>query len=288
MKRGRILAALSVGVLVLCSIGCHGAEGPERRQAEMDSLSFQSEEEEKVGPFQYYYGQTGLRFTVPEGWVERPLSGESEGLIAEFSPADGGGASILFGCEDHRYESRGLSRTRADLDNSLLIKIARNLPKKEFAALLFGEGPQVEEVSVVTYGGRKYVKVALKNAADVYGAGPSGDLTAFFRLDYGFFYCFQFSGTEASLRYSDFEALLSSAYYPSDASGVIKGMVIGGTLIVALLFLPSFWAEWKKRKRLPEASKPGKDLCRQCGRDLSPGSAYCPYCGTKITKEELP
>ena len=147
MKRGRILAALSVGVLVLCSIGCHGAEGPERRQAEMDSLSFQSEEEEKVGPFQYYYGQTGLRFTVPEGWVER--------LIAEFSPADGGGASILFGCEDHRYESRGLSRTRADLDNSLLIKIARNLPKKEFAALLFGEGPQVEEVSVVTYGGRK-------------------------------------------------------------------------------------------------------------------------------------
>ncbi len=288
-------------------------------KAVVDSMDFWRVEE-KSDPFPYTYAKTGLQFTVPAGWKEKPLSKERDFLVAKFVPAEEGGDSILFGCADYwaempAEEKRGY--TRAELDNSLLTELRKELSLEEFAALFCGEGVQVEKISAVSYGGQEYTKVDQTETVSAYGIEISVAMTSLLRVENGYLYSFQFSGTDTSWYYSDFETLLNSVSYPpvpsppsrssSDDSGVVATLVIGGVLIVALLFLPGVLSGRKKTEKAkavasgrstppaapawqrppePEVSESKGNVCRQCGKAVSRDSVYCPCCGEKMAKEE--
>ncbi len=282
----------------------------------VDSIDFwEGAEGEKSEAFSYTHMETGLRFTVPAGWKEVPLSKQRDFLVAKFVPEEAGGDSILFGCMDYwaelpTEEKRGY--TRGDLDNSLLTELRKELPEEEFVSLFCDDVSQVEKVSSVFCGGLEYIKIDLKETVSVYGLEVPVAVTSLFRVENGYLYNFQFSGTDTAWYYSDFETLVNSVSYPpaspsasgsSESSNVVIGVAVGGALLVVILLALKFMPGPKKKGEQTSAQIPSRSTppvtpfweqsqepslseprryCRWCGNLIPEDCFYCPHCGKKL------
>ncbi len=161
--------------------------------------------------FTYTDSKTGVTFTVPENWVEKPLSKEREFIDVKFVSLEEGWMSIMYGSTDLWEEMTAAERngyTRADIDNSFI--------SNAYVAEAFGFTD--DEVSPVEYGGNEYYTITLTPGTDVYGISLPVTMTHMMCVKNGFLHWFQFSGAKEDKLFGDFEALLSSAEFPPPES----------------------------------------------------------------------
>lgn len=157
--------------------------------------------------FVYTDVNTGLSFTVPANWVEKPLNEEREYITAKFVSNLEPGLCIFFYGEDFwsqlPEEERGLY-SRAEADNSLFTE----------ADIAYMYGCEESEVSTVYFGNRAYFSAEVTETTTAYGLTVPTTSIVFLRCENGYLYAFRFFDTRESAYYKDFESLMNSVTYP--------------------------------------------------------------------------
>jgi len=157
----------------------------------------------------YIDDHTGLQFTIPKGWIEKPVTENSEIIKCKFVFKNDPSVCVLYGSSDlwsklSSTEKEGY--TQSDCDNSMITK-------SDIAQMY---GISESDVSVVAYnhGLDEYYQCVVP-----YKNGTKSDvMTQMIYINNGVFYNFQFTGTSSSLYFSDFVSILNSVSYPFDSS----------------------------------------------------------------------
>ena len=232
---------------------------------------------------------TGLTFTVPEGWSKISLTEQRDYLDAKFASTEDPGLVILYGSTDLWPELPASERagySRSDFSSELFTK--------QDIADIFGTSKYL--VDDVTYDGVHYFKVATTTEKEAMGLKVSVTMTQLFRVENGWGYTFQFGGDESSPYYSDFVSLIKSAKYPevSNSSSVVSIvvlLVVAGIAIIAVVLIINRRKAKKTVIVTPPApiitsqsvvNKNGTQFCHMCGTELPVSSVFCHKCGTKL------
>lgn len=161
----------------------------------------------------YSDSETGVSFSVPDGWIETNLLKERELLKAKFVTSSGDGTSILFGWTDFWAEltsSEKIGLTRADINDELI--------DEEIVAEM--SGVTKNDIQKVSYAGKDYYKFVKDVSTTVEGISVKLPMANLFTMHNGYLVTFQFGAPDAlfSKHYPDFEKLLNSVVYPQIAS----------------------------------------------------------------------
>lgn len=211
--------------------------------------------------FVYKDEETGLSFTVPNGWTETDLMKEREVLKKKYIPInDDTGASIMYGWVDlwgemGFFEKRGYTRATFSED-----------AMSEEIMATFLEVPETE-VETVSYGEHTYYKVINESIATVYGITIEYKLTYLATMHDGYLYTFQMgmpAEIESQSVLSDFEKLLNSVEYPALTPNRVDewdmfaaNLILSIILTIGVYSLPIFIYRYGIRKRplSPEKAK---------------------------------
>ena len=180
--------------------------------------------------FQHTDKDTGLTFTVPEGWSKISLTEQRDFLDAKFASTKDPGLIILYGSTDLWSELSASERSgysRSDFSSDLFTK--------QDIADMFGTSKYL--VDDVTYGGVHYFKVITTTEKEAIGLNVSVTMTQLFRVENGWGYTFQFGGDEGSPYYTDFVSLIKSAKYPevSNSSSVVSIVALLAVLVITII-----------------------------------------------------
>ena len=187
-------------------------------------------------PFEYTDAQTHTSFTVPANWASRALTEKREYIDAKFISGLDQAMCIMYGSTDAwsaTSESERAGKSRKDMNNSIF--------SIEDVAQMYGVPKS--QVKTVTYGGYDYYSAVVTSTNTSYGIDLKITMTLLSRIDNGYLYLFQFSGTSTSPYYADFESLLKSVRYPNTIAGpantqsnaVASGGFDAGNLLLNLL-----------------------------------------------------
>lgn len=198
-------------------------------------------------PFVYTDEDTGASFTVPSGWKMEDADDSWKHIDAVFTSSKYPGASIIYQNLDlwgtlSDVEKAGI--TRADYNNSVF--------SVEDIPVLFGVSPI--SATQVTYNGYTYFYFEVLVSPDKYNTPTAFTMAHLFRIENGWGYLFQVSGTPLSPYYGDFEELLNSMSYPEVKRSPFRNMppvvtLLLGVLITAAacLLVPAIFCIKKKR-----------------------------------------
>jgi hypothetical protein len=269
-----------------------------------------SKEPERTPSFLYTDKESGVSFTVPENWVESPMTEEREYLDAKFTSTLEEGLAILFMVEDAWANLTAAEKSlypRADANNSLL-------SKADIADML---GCKEQAVSMATLSGKEYFCAEFIGTGAAYGLTMSAPMTCLLRCENGYLFMFQFSGHRSNSYYNDFIALVSSVNYPTgnaekaeistnpsetnnptsptkeEKNGSTIAIVLISISVIAvavvLIVIVSKRRSKPKSGKSPVISAPTYEshpkaavFCHKCGNKLPLDSKYCNVCGTKI------
>lgn len=247
----------------------------------------------EAGPaFQYEDKDTGLTFTVPDGWNKAALSEQRNYLDTMFESVEDSGLIILYGSTDLWSELSVVERLacpRSDFSSDLFTK--------QDIADIFGTSKYL--VDDVTYGGVHYFKVATTTEKEAMGLKVSVTMTQLFRVENGWGYTFQFNGEESSPYYSDFVSLIKSAEYPefSDSSVIVPIIIVLVILAIFVIVLVVVIRKKQDKKGVPVTPNPpsistqpsvaanNKRFCHMCGTQIPGDSMFCHKCGAQTGKE---
>lgn len=179
-------------------------------QSIVDSIQFDGEAQKQnegadTSSFVYEDNTSGIKFTVPNNWEKTPLSKERQYIDVKFSSTKEDGLSILFGATDlwnqlPSYDKAGM--TRAELNDS-------QLSASDIAEMLNLEPGKVSEKR---FNNIHFYITEVTSSSDVYGLNITATITHAIHFQNGWLYWFQFSATNESSYYKDFEAMLKSTY----------------------------------------------------------------------------
>lgn len=236
---------------------------------------------------------TGLTFTVPEGWSKVSLTEQRDYLDAKFASTEDPGLIILYGSTDLWSELSASERagySRSDFSSDLFTK--------QDIADMFGTSKYL--VDDVTYGGVHYFKVVTTTEKETLGLNVSVAMTQLFHVENGWGYTYQFGGDETSPYYSDFVSLIKSADYPEVSNSVSVFSIIILVLILGLIaFAAVFIIRRRKARNIvqvapivsstsmqPTVIGNNNRYCHMCGTQLPSDSSFCHKCGTKMIEGE--
>lgn len=190
-------------------------------KAVVDSVRFGEEAMAAVDPGEYTDLETGLSFTLPEGWSQGDMLPGHSILKAKFVSDQ---AVIMYGNMDGwsaMSDSERIGLERGDIDQSFLTA--------EDIADIYGL--DASEVSTATYGGREYY-VASTNLGSPMGVnlGEFFEGTVLLRVENGYLFQFYCDGKPTDPQFKDMEAILNSARYPG----------VDNTSVPTLPPIPSF------------------------------------------------
>lgn len=241
-----------------------------------------------AGSIVYKDQDTGASFTIPDGWTQEALSKDREFIDIKFTSTQFEGATILYGSTDvwsQMTASEKAGYTRAECDNSIFTK----------ADVAEMYSVPVSSVKEVTYNGQTYYKAEVTTYAEAYGITLPVTMTQVFRIENGWWYSFQVSGTSADKHYGDFEDLLRTVEYPKTDNSS-SGFVLIAVLVVAAAAIVGVVVYKKKKLSVcttpaastsPEQPQPTETssdfvFCHMCGTQLPADSTFCHKCGTKV------
>lgn len=236
---------------------------------------------------------TGVTFTVPEGWSKATLNEQRDYLDAKFESIEDPGLIILYGSIDFWSElsaSERVGYSRSDFSSDSFTK--------QDVADIFGTSKYL--VDDVTYGGVHYFKIATITEQEAMGLKVTVTMTQLFRLENGWGYTFQFGGDESNPYYSDFVNLIKSTKYPevSNSSSIVPVIVLLAVLVITV-FTAVLNIKRRKTQKVVTAIPPTPIVtsqsvvnksetvfCHMCGTELPASSAFCHKCGTKLRQED--
>ena len=164
-------------------------------------------EPEHTPAFLYTDEKSGVSFTVPADWKQKPFNQERQFINAQFvSTADEGVVIILgsYDAWDMMSPPEKLGMERYEFDNSAT-------SHAEIAEMLI---VNESDISTVVYNEAEYFKTKVSIQQEIAGFTLSLTPLYFMHIENGYVYSFQFYGEEESVYFRDFEALLSSVEYP--------------------------------------------------------------------------
>jgi hypothetical protein len=242
--------------------------------------------------FQYKDKNTGVTFTVPDGWNKAALSEQRNYLDTMFESTEDPGLIILYGSTDLWSELSVAERIACPRSN-----FSSDLFTKQDVADIFGTSKYL--VDDVTYNGVHYFKVATTTEKEAMGLKVSVTMTQLFCVENGWGYTFQFGGPESSPYYADFVSLIKSVDYPeasnsASAIPIIIALVILSIAVVAIVFIVKKRKNKKVVQEVPNrpsiSTQPSvianaNHFCHMCGTQLPGDSMFCHKCGTQTRKE---
>lgn len=160
--------------------------------------------------FDYKDSKTGLKFTVPAGWKEEPLSKKRETIDVKFVSEGAAFAEIMYGSIDMWSsipESDRAGMNRSDVNNTLF-----SLEDISVMMGSYSSGTTTisyNDITTVTYNGSEYF--CLK--ANTSSSGITIPMTQLMKIDNGYIYLFQYYGDRTGENYNGFESLLKSIVY---------------------------------------------------------------------------
>lgn len=159
--------------------------------------------------FKYTDEDTGVVFTVPNGWQKGTVYSDAGGTTdALFQSEQNQYRIIVYGSYDAWNDltpTQRVGMTRADYNNAFI-------SKSDIAEWF---GVDVAAVRMVTYNGYEYYKVKLSTVTGSNGISLDLETHILVRFENGYFYNFQIDAPKDSSYYNDFESLLSSVQYPA-------------------------------------------------------------------------
>lgn len=151
---------------------------------------------------------TGLTFTVPENWREKPLSKERLYLDVKFVPENEDGNMIIYGSYDMWEEMSDTDKvgyTRADINSSAFTK-------SDIAEMA---GVVGSDISVISYNGIEYFQCEMTASTELDGVDYEATITQLLLINDGWMHIFQCNGTSENEHFIEFEKLLNSVDYPN-------------------------------------------------------------------------
>ncbi len=232
--------------------------------------------------FVYTDIDTNTKFTVPANWYEKELLKEHEFIDVKFVSSKEEGMSIMYGSTDlwgmlTPEEQKGSSRS--DLDNSAveisdvatLYAIDENLIKKQM------------------YDGKEYFQATVKQNTELYGATFTLETTMVIRIENGWVYGFQFSGTTDNEYFGDFQELLNSVEYPDYKMEIstkrLKIALTFSAMLIVWGFLFYIFIEGRIHKSEEKVitKKTTKRICPYCNALLLDNGLFCHKCGKNLS-----
>lgn len=231
--------------------------------------------------FVYTDIDTNTKFTVPANWYEKELSKEREFIDVKFLSSKEEGMSIMYGSTDlwgtlTAEEQRGI--TRSDLDNSAF--------EISDIATLYGIDENL--ITKQMYNGKEYFQATVKQNTELYGATFTSEITMVIRIENGWIYGFQFSGTTYNEYFEDFQELLNTVdfpYYEKEISTMRLKIALTflAILIVAgiLFYIFATKITHKSEKRVI-TTEPTNSSCPYCNTPLLDNGGFCHKCGKNL------
>lgn len=233
--------------------------------------------------FVYTDVETNTKFTVPANWYEKELSKEREFIDVKFVSSKEEGMSIMYGSTDlwemlTPEEQKGSSRS--DLDNSAF--------EISDIATLYGIDENL--ITKQMYNGKEHFQATVKQNTELYGATFTSEITMVIRIENGWGYGFQFSGTTSNQYFSDFQSLLNTVEYPYYKKPLLttdnKKALTFIFIILGILFSITFFVERKikKSEKLKYSVEPeNKEVkCPNCNTVLLDKGEFCHKCGKRL------
>ena len=183
----------------------------------IDSICFDAEPVVETPAFLYEDSESGVSFTVPANWTEKPLDSDEYADIREDIEKYGFTAFVSnfdrtcvigYSCTDAWSllpEEEKSKYSRAECDNSLF-SYGREIVD-----------PAEDKLPLVTYGGKEYFQIPMQKSASRFGHNVPIDGIELLRVENGYEYLFLFLGSCDDVYYEDFEILLNSVQYPEVA-----------------------------------------------------------------------
>ena len=206
--------------------------------------------------FVYTDTETGLKFTVPDGWKQTEILEGQEYVRAKFITYPEDGSFIVYGCADlwdALPEESKAGLHRIDIDSN-------TISLSDMAGFL---GINGNDLTSVTYNNKQYFKIH----TNIYIAEQPILFTQYFSLDNGIFYFFQtdlLTEVDEAEKSNDFVALISSIQYPTTTAVGMTGVDIfyDGLLSILMGFLITFFIHpvpiWLYRYTIRKAPFPPK------------------------------
>lgn len=270
----------------------------------VDSVKFDetaptSSSGEDTEPFVHVDTDSGVTFIVPANWKQKAFTKEREFIDVKFVSTKDEGCTMIYGSTDMWAKMSAAEKvgyTRSDLNNA-------TFTASDIATMY---NTTADKISVVTYNGSQYYKGEFTDTQEVYDLEISITMTRLIRIENGWMYMFQFSGTSAHKLFTDFESLLNSVQYLSfdegiggEASHAGKNDSLGAIVIsLGVVVVSAVAIGISRKKKTAPASSPNYPpapeapnriapsiLCRNCGTALLSDSDFCHICGTRIDKE---
>ena len=256
--------------------------------------------------FEFADKESGVQFTVPDGWKQEPLSEEREIIKAKFTSDVNPGISILYGSADIWSQMPTSNRkgySRSTFNNE-------SFSTEEIAELV---GENYNYISTIKLGRKEYFYMETESTTEVFGVPLKLKMIQMIRIENGWMFLFGFCGDERSVQYSEFEKMVGEVSYPTGGTSLdipVMAFVVFAIVIVTAVLLLIYSINSKRKKdeytekvqntgnmisklssfSLPTVQEPCESpeeicFCHMCGVKLPTGSEFCYKCGTKIIKE---
>lgn len=232
--------------------------------------------------FVYTDTETNTKFTVPANWHKEELFKDREYIDVKFASGKEEGLLIMYGSTDlwrmlTPEEQKGCSRS--DLDSSAF-------EVSDIAALC---GVDENKITKKTYNGKDYFQATVQQSTDMYDTTFTLEMTCAIRIENGWGYYFQFSGTTDNEYFADFQELLNTVEYPYYEREIsTTRLKIALTFAITIIVLCGLFYIFIDR-RIHKSEQKGirtetfNGTCPYCNAPQLDNGGFCHKCGKNLS-----
>lgn len=258
---------------------------------EVTAVPDSTESRVEAPSFSYCEKESGAVLTVPDGWIEIPLSKEREYVDAKFQWVEDPSVTMIFGAID-------LWSEMGPLEQMFLSRDALNIGAFADEDLADAFGVDVSAIERILLDGRVWARIISPMTATALGEEISIESTVLVAYDNGWQYSLQTTGKPGGTIYEDMEEMAKSIQIPpsdeSPGNEVLidevpadeapaagssdnSSLAILAYVLLAGAALSVTLALLLKRHQMKQIKR-----CPRCGYICKANDSFCSNCGIRL------